>query len=116
MANEEEGQDRTVVYLGNHDPIEVVTDPDEPTATIRRKTPGPAKTYTQSVLPPGLGLLDAARDITNPAGGIWVSHSDATTPAWVAASGPLGPALGALLAAHWNIEVRDVDLDHTPGG
>jgi hypothetical protein len=115
MANEQ-AEERTVVYLGNHDPIEVVPDPDDPAVTIRRKTPGAVKTYTRSVLPPGLGLLDAARDITNPAGGIWVSHSDATKPAWVAASGPLGAALAALLGAHWNIEVRDVQLDHTPGG
>jgi hypothetical protein len=115
MAHEPAGQ-RTVVYLGNHAPIEVVADADDPTATIRRQTPGPAKTYTRSVLPPGLGLLDAARDITNPAGGIWASHSDAEKPAWVAASGPLGTALAALLGAHWNIEVRAVDLDHTPGG
>ncbi|SDT74355.1 hypothetical protein [Actinoplanes derwentensis] len=109
-------EERTVVYLGNHDPIEVVADLDDQSTTIRRSTPGPAKTYTRCVLPPGLGLLAAARDITNLAGGVWVSHSDAEHPAWVAASGPLGSDLAALLGAHWSIEIRAVDLDHTPGG
>lgn len=113
---DEPAEERTVVYLGNHEPIEVVADLDDPTTTIRRSTPGPAKTYTRCVLPPSLGLLAAARDITNPAGGVWVSHSDADKPAWVAASGPLGPALAALLGAHWNVEIRAVNLEHTPGG
>lgn len=92
-----------VVYLGNHQAIEATTGED---GTVRIPLPG--KRCTTVRLAPGLTLMEAAHDITHPGQGVWQAHSDADAPAWVAST---DPALGRLLAAHWNCELREPQPD-----
>jgi hypothetical protein len=93
-----------VVYLGNHQAIEAAASED---GTVRIPLPG--KRCTTVSVAPGLTLMEAAHDITHPGQGVWQAHSDADAPAWVAST---DPALGQLLAAHWNCELREPQ----PGG
>lgn len=93
--------ERTVVYLGNRDAIEVLTDDD---GTTERRALPEGKRCTTIVLAPDLPLMDAAYDITHSSRGVWNAHSDADAPAWVAST---DPALASLLASHWGIELRD---------
>jgi len=104
--------DRTVVYLGNRDAIEILRDPDDDTKVVRSKIDGPKKNCTTIVLGTDgdgkpLTLMQAAQQITDSTSGIWQAHSDAAKPAWVAVSGPLAPELSQLLGAHWGIEIRE---------
>ncbi len=115
-----EDTDRTVVWLGNRNAVEVVDDPDaDPPAEgqeprkIRRKIAGaPKKNCTRVVVAEGATLMEAAVHITDPARGVWQAHSDAPAPAWVAST---DPALAGLLASHWGCELRDPDPDHASG-
>lgn len=100
-ATAADSEDRTVVYLGNRDAIEVLTDED---GTSERRSLPKGKRCTTIVLAPDMKLMDAAYDITHPNRGVWNAHSDAEAPAWVASS---NPALAQLLASHWGIELRD---------
>ncbi|MER5608346.1 hypothetical protein AB0F93_00120 [Micromonospora tulbaghiae] len=107
--------DRTVVYLGNRNGVEVVEDPDadapadgEAPKMIRQPIGGPKKKCTTVVLPPGTPLLEAATLITDPARGVWRSHSDDPAPAWVAST---DPELARLLGAQYGCEVRDPEPD-----
>lgn len=101
----------TVVYLGNRKAIELVDDPDDQTAAAAEDRPAnkarsrlPGNLCTTVVLPAGLSLLEAAYDLTHATRGVWVSHSDAGSPAWVAST---DPALAKLLADHWGCDLRD---------
>lgn len=96
---------RTVVYLGNRDAIEVVTNSDG--GTERRALPK-GKRATTVVLGEDLPLMAAAYDITHPGRGVWSAHSSADAPAWVAST---DPDLAQLLAAHWKCEIREPDPD-----
>lgn len=100
--------ERTVVYLGNRDAIEIIeeTPPagDEP-IRVRRPLPE-GKRCTTIVLAPGLTLMEAAYDITHTTRGVWQAHSDAAAPAWVASTDPV---LAQLLASHWGCELRAPD-------
>lgn len=102
-------EERTVVYLGNRDAIEVVRGPDD--TQERQALPG--KRCTTVVLAPGLPLLAAAHDITHPDAGLWAAHSNAAAPAWVAST---DPALARLLADHWGCELREPEPDHVASG
>lgn len=108
--------ERTVVYLGNRNAVEVVEDPtldsEQPGHRIRRPLPK-AKRCTTVTLAPGLGLMEAAYDLTHTTRGVWQAHSDAPTPAWVASTDPV---LAQLLASHWGCELRDPEPDHTSEG
>lgn len=108
-------EERTIVYLGNRKAVEVVEDPDdmhaatqEERAVNRLRNPLPGKRCTTVVLAPGLGLMDAAYQLTHTTQGVWPAHSDADAPAWVAST---DPALAQLLASHWNCELRDPEPD-----
>lgn len=103
---------RTIVYLGNRNGIEVLPDPDKSDgSTIRQKISKTAKKRcTTVVLAPGTTLLEAAVQITDPARGVWRSHSDDPAPAWVAST---DPALAQLLAAQYGCEVRDPEPDES---
>jgi hypothetical protein len=113
--------DRVVVYLGNRAAIEAVEDPDdveaaaaEKRAVNRIRTPLKGKRCTTVVLAPGTKLMDAAYQITHAERGVWASHSDADTPAWVAST---DPALAKLLADHYGVEVREpAPDDGNPAG
>lgn len=101
-TEEKAAPQRTVVYLGNHKAIERIGEGDD----VERR-PIAGKRCTTVVLPEGITLMDAARDITAPQG-VWAAHSDAEAPAWVAAEGPMAGALTALLAAQYpGVEIRD---------
>lgn len=101
---------RTVVYLGNHKAIERIGEGDD---VERRAIAG--KRCTTVVLPEGITLMDAVRDITAPQG-VWAAHSDAEAPAWVAADGPMAGAITAILAAQYpGIEVRDPEPETQEG-
>lgn len=117
MAPTPTEDERTVVYLGNRKAIEVLDDPDDLEAAaaegravnrIRRPMPR-AKRCTTIILAPGLSLVDAMAEITNPTRGVWQAHSNADAPAWVAST---NPALASFLAAHWQCELRDQDPGH----
>jgi hypothetical protein len=90
---------RTIVYLGNRKTISVIDG---------ERVAYPGKQCTRVVLRPDATLMDAAQEITG-ANGLWVAHSDAAGPAWVAAEGPLAEPLIQLLAAHYKAEIRDVE-------
>lgn len=112
-------QARTTVYLGNRNGIEVLPDPDsDDGATVRRQIQGGSKKRcTTIVLAPGVTLMEAAVQITDPGRGVWQAHSDDDAPAWVAVDGPQAEALASLLSAHYGgIEVRDPDPDHAVSG
>lgn len=102
--------DRTVVYLGNRDAVEVLTDDDG--NTERRALPK-GKRCTTVVLAPDLSLMQAAYDLTHPGRGVWQAHSNADAPAWVAST---DPALARLLADHWRCELRDPEPDNGTEG
>jgi hypothetical protein len=103
MANAATAEDtvaprQTVIYLGNRKAVQDV-----------ERRPLPGKRCTTIVLPEGITLMDAVRDITSPQG-VWAAHSDAAAPAWVAASGPMAEPITAMLAAQYpGIEIRDPD-------
>lgn len=119
MANKPAGvtttPQRTVVYLGNRNGIEVLPDPTKDDgSTIRQKiSRTPKKRATKVVLARGISLLEAAVQITDPHRGVWRSHSDDEKPAWVAST---DPALAQLLAAQYGCEVRDPDPDTSLDG
>lgn len=101
-TEEKTAPQRTVVYLGNRKAIERVGTGDD---AERRALPG--KRCTTIVVPEGLTLMDAVRDITAPMG-VWAAHSDAPAPAWVAAEGPLAEAITQILAAQYpGVEIRE---------
>jgi hypothetical protein len=101
-TSEEPAAQRTVIYLGNRKAVERVGEGD---AAERRQLAG--KRCTTIVLPDGITLMDAVRDITAPQG-VWAAHSDAEAPAWVAAEGPLAEGITTLLAAQYpGIEIRE---------
>jgi hypothetical protein len=87
----------TVVYLGNHQAVEVRED------GTRIAVDG--KRCTRVELPDGMPLPEAVTSLTA-AGGVWASHSDAPAPAWVAST---DPNLGAALGAWWGCEIRNPD-------
>lgn len=91
--------ERTIVYLGNRKAISVQDG---------ERVPYSGKRCTTVILRDGIGLMEAAQDIISPRG-VWAAHSDAAGPAWVAASGPLGAALAALIADNYGCEIRDPD-------
>lgn len=96
----------TIVYLGNRNAIERIGEGDD-----EERRPLPGKRCTTVILPGGLTLMEAAREITSPQG-VWAAHSDATAPAWIAAAGPLAEPLAQILAAQWpGIEIREPDPD-----
>lgn len=96
-----ETPDRTVVYLGNRAAVEVVeTDNGD---RERRELPK-GKRCTTVLLAPGLGLMEAAYELTHVTRGVWQAHSNADAPAWVAST---DPALASLLASHWKCELRE---------
>lgn len=97
---------RTTVYIGNRDTIEHYTDLESGDRMVR--TLG-GKRCTTVVLAPGLTLMEAAQEITHPAG-VWANHS-AGQPAWVAST---DPGLARLLADHWQCELREPEPDHVP--
>jgi hypothetical protein len=97
---------RTIVYLGNRKAISITPDGD--------RVAYPGKQCTRVVLRPDASLMEAAQEITS-ANGLWASHSDADSPAWVAAEGPLADGLVALLAAHYKAEIRDVEHPEPAG-
>ncbi len=105
--------DPLYVYLGNRDAVEVVDDPthtpDEGEPLRKTRRPAPGKRCTTIIVPPGTPLMEALHTITVPTG-VWQAHSDGT-PAWVAST---NPTLAAVLAEHWQCEVRDPDPDHQP--
>lgn len=88
---------RTVVYLGNRKPFSMDTG---------ERVTHTGKFCTTVSIPATRTLLEAVNDIVG-GNGIWANMSAAAAPAWVAAEGPLGPALGALLSAHYQCELRD---------
>jgi hypothetical protein len=97
-------RERTVVYLGNRDAIQILDG---------ERTPidgAPRNNYTFIRVAADTTLLDAATEITRD---LWVTQSDALAPAWVASS---DPALAQLLADHWGCEIREVETDHVPSG
>jgi len=106
-------EERTIVYLGNRDAVEIVDDPDhtggDPVPKIRR--PAPGKRCTTVIVAPGLSLMEALVDITH-ARGVWAAHSDGV-PAWVAST---DPALAQVLAAHYRCELRDPQPDNPTEG
>lgn len=93
--------DKTLVYLGNRDAVEVVTDRETGQQT---RIPAPGKRCTSIAVPSDLPLMEAAHDITHKQG-VWAAHSDGT-PAWVAST---NAALAQLLASHWKCELRQPD-------
>lgn len=97
-------RERTVVYLGNRDAIQILDGERAPIVGA------PHKNCTFLRLPADTSLFDAAAEITRD---VWPAHSDAAAPAWVASS---DPALAQLLADHWDCEVREVEPDHVPSG
>lgn len=97
-------RERTVVYLGNRDAIQILDGERTPIVGA------PHKNCTVVRVAADTGLFDAATEITRD---VWLAHSDAPAPAWVAST---DPALAQLLADHWDCEVRDLDLDHEPSG
>lgn len=101
----------TIVWLGNRDAIEVLTDPASG-EKVRMPIDGPRKNCTRMHLAPHLKLLEMAYDITHAERGMWQAHSDGA-PAWVAST---NPALAAVLAEHYGCEVREPDPDHVPSG
>jgi hypothetical protein len=109
-TEEQAAPQRTVVYLGNRKAIERIGEGDN----VERR-PLPGKRCTRVVLPAGITLMDAVRDITAPQG-VWAAHSDAPAPAWVAADGPLAEAVTQILAAQYpGIEVRDPEPEPQEG-
>ncbi len=104
----EEVQEQTVVYMGNRNTIEVVTDPESGARTQRQLD---GKRCTTITLAPGLTLMEAANEITHQRG-VWTAHSSGS-PAWVAST---DPALAQLLAAHYKCELRQPEPDHVPSG
>lgn len=94
-------QEQTIVYLGNREAVEVLTDTESGEKT---RIPLDGKRCTSIQLAPGLPLLEAAHDITH-SQGVWTGHSDGT-PAWVAST---NSALAQVLAAHWGCELREPD-------
>lgn len=110
---ETQEQEETIVYLGNREAVEVLTDQASGEKT-RSALPG--KRCTDVRLAPGTSLMDAAHDITHPQG-VWAAHSDSDAPAWVAST---NPALAQILAAHWKCELREPQpgpgqLGYVPG-
>lgn len=113
-----------VVYLGNHDAVEVFDDPADVAAAAAeerapRKTrvPLPAKKRATTVVVPAwsqeptddepgvpMKLGEAFATVSHMS--LWDAHSDAEVPKWVASTDPL---LGQLLADHWGCELRDPD-------
>lgn len=106
--DDQAASERTIVYLGNRDAVEVITDEDG--HTERRAMPK-GKRCTTVALAPGLSLMEAAYDITHASRGVWNAHSDAAAPAWVAST---DPALASLLASHWKCELRDPEPADQP--
>lgn len=110
-ATTEETPDRTVVYLGNRNTIQILEDPEHPgdpaKSTRSKVTTAPKKNITAINLAPGLSLLEAAVQITHTTQGVWQAHSDDDKPAWVAST---DAGLARVLSDHWGgIEVRDPD-------
>lgn len=97
-------RERTVVYLGNRDAIQILDGERAPIVGA------PRKNCTFIRVAPDTALLDAAAEITRD---LWPAHSDAATPAWVASN---DPALTQLLADHWDCEIREIEPDHVPSG
>lgn len=104
-------QEEVIVYLGNRDAIEILEDPE--TGDKKRVALPAGKRCTTVHLVPGMSLMDAARDLTHPEGGVWQGHSDAEAPAWVASTNPV---LAQLLANHWGCELREPEPDHVASG
>lgn len=107
-------RERTIIYLGNRNGIEVVPDPDKDDGTTIRKPieTGPKKRCTKIVLAPDATLIEAITSITDTARGVWQAHSDDPAPVWVAGSGPLAETLVPFLSAQYGgIEVRDPEPD-----
>jgi hypothetical protein len=104
----EETPDQTVVYLGNRNAIQIIENPDDPSDFTREAIKGaPKKNMTAVTLAPGLSLLQAAVQITDPARGVWQAHSDDEAPAWVAST---DAGLARVLSDHWGgIEIREPD-------
>ena len=103
--------DRIVVWLGNRQAVDEITDPDDVAAAkaegraprkLRRPLPG--KRCTTVTCAADATGASAFIDIAGPRG-IWQAMSDAPAPAWVAST---RPGLADVLAAHWGgIEVRE---------
>lgn len=116
-----EATQQTVVYLGNRNAIQILENPDDPSHHQRWPVDGPIKNLTAVTLAPGLSMLQAALQITDPGRGIWQAHSDDPAPAWVAST---DPGLARVLSDHWGgIEIREPDhelaaaaLGSTPAG
>jgi hypothetical protein len=110
-ATAEDTEDLTVVYLGNRDVVVIQEDPDDPAVQTRVKPKDrPKKTVTIYTAHRSLSLMEIAVQLTDPTRGVWVNHSDAQAPAWIAVTGPFKDALAQILAAHWGgIEIRDAE-------
>lgn len=102
------GSEETIVYIGNRDAFELVTDPETGERTHRVLE---GKRCTTVRIPADFTLMEAAQCITHPQGA-WAAHSTGR-PAWVAST---SAALGQLLAEHWECELRQPEPDHVPSG
>lgn len=89
----------TTVWLGNRKAVEVTRNDDG----SQKRTPLPGKRCTTVSPPDGQPLGETFTAITGP-GGLWLHHSDAPAPSWVAST---DPNLANLLAAHYGCDVRD---------
>jgi hypothetical protein len=94
------------VWLGNLQAIErrVHRDPngdpatDESGVETHDRVPLDGERWTHIEPPAGLTLAELIGEITHPTRGIWVNHSDAGAPSWVASTDPAwATALAAVL-------------------
>lgn len=96
---DEQAEQMTTVYLGNHNATAVVDG---------ERVPDPGKHCTTVKVPGERSLMEAVHDITGP-NGLWRNLSTDPAPVWCAAQGPLAEPLTQLLAAHYGCEIREPD-------
>ncbi len=91
------------IWLGNHQPVAVVeTDTTPDGRPVHTRVPAAGHQCTIVEPPDGATTTQIIADLAAP-DGIWARHSDAPTPAWVAAT---DPDLATVLAGMWGCELR----------